>query len=225
MEPSSRQWTTVTTTLPRVPYPAPSTREATTTQHLVLRGFTPDDLSALHNICSQPEVAIWSSTGKPNTLIEQTRHELHEALSTDKYMFAICLRSTGELIGMGGSHRRQGSLGWPVISYTLRHEVWGNGYGTEFLAAFLALWWELPREVLQVVAEKDTISHEIDGGTEELVAELITATTRDKNFASQKVMLKNGMSLAKVYLENDRTCEGQYTTWFGYIAKAPRPSI
>jgi len=53
-----------------------------------------------------------------------------------------------ELIGHGGINVFTGY--WPSVWYVLKREHWGNGYASEFLEAVLRVWWELPREVVQV---------------------------------------------------------------------------
>lgn len=225
MEPATEpQWATVKTTLPGVtvktalpiyPYEPLNERRPIKTKRLLIRPLRPSDLQAVHVLRSQPEVTAWSSKGKPNETVDVTRQELEAALSRDIYQFAICL-SNGDLIGTGGSHRRGGNLGWPVINYAIRHEAWGKGYATEFLAAFLDRWWSLPRETVDVLVDKDTVC-----GDGEIKEERVVATTTDKNVASQKVMMKNGMELARVWEEDDRSRPGEKVTMYGYIAKPP----
>ncbi|EFY89462.1 hypothetical protein MAC_04481 [Metarhizium acridum CQMa 102] len=204
---------TIETTLPVHPYEPLENRKAIKTKRLLIRPLKLSDLEDLHALRSQPEVAAWSSKGKPNESIDITRLELEEGLSRDVYQFAICL-SNGEMIGIGGSHRRQGNLGWPVIGYAIRHETWGNGYATEFLAAFLDRWWSLPREAVTIPVEKSTVR-----GNGPIKDERIVATTTNKNTASQKVMTKNGMELNRIWDEDDWSRPGQKVTMYGYIAK------
>lgn len=215
-EPAEMQWVTVTSSLPVHPYSPLSERPPITTTRLLLRPLTPNDLKALHVLRCQPEVAAWSSKGTPNASEDVTLEELNQGLEPDVYQWAICLLATGELIGIGGSHRRVGNLGWPVIGYAIRHETWGNGYGTEFLQAFLTQWWSLPRAQVEVQVEESTVV-----GAGDDTAECIVATTTNKNVASQKVMTKNGMELAKVWREPDRSRPGEQVVMYGYVARKP----
>jgi hypothetical protein len=41
----------------------------------------------------------------------------------------------------------QGHTGWPEVEFLLKREYGHKGYGTEFFAAVMDSWWDLPREM------------------------------------------------------------------------------
>ncbi|UNI15548.1 hypothetical protein JDV02_002073 [Purpureocillium takamizusanense] len=222
-EPAEKQWVTIKTTLPTIPYPPPESRPPIITSRLLIRPLAATDLHALHALETQPQVVQWSSRGVPNASIEATRRVLRDKLADDlaTYEVAICLReSPGEMIGIGGSHRRVGNLGWPVLSYALRFEHWGRGYATEFLQAFLSRWWALPRDEVELRVEASTVGR---SGDSDVKDECVTSVTTERNVASQRVMIKSGMSLAKVWSEKDlaRPDEDASITMLGFTATKP----
>lgn len=193
-----RERVTIRSTLPRLPIEKPPTVEILT-ERLRLRPIRSSDLDVLHIMRTQVEVMRWSVTGKPNESIDMTKKQLdHMISSPESLTFAICLKDTDEMVGIGGHHRRQGDLGWPTLGYTLRSEAWGNGYATEFLKAFLDHWWTLPREEAEWPVDVSLVSG--DGPVKD---ELVMAATVLLNTASQGVMRKSGMVLTKIWEEED----------------------
>ncbi|CEJ79859.1 hypothetical protein VHEMI00075 [[Torrubiella] hemipterigena] len=193
-----RERVTIRSTLPRLPIDKPPTLEILT-ERLRLRLLRSSDLDVLHIMRTQVEVMRWSVKGKPNESIDITKKELDKMMSSPESLaFAICLKGTGEMVGIGGHHRRQGDLGWPTLFYTLRSEAWGNGYATEFLKAFLDHWWTLPREEAEWPVDVSLIS-----GDGPIKDELVMAATVLLNTASQGVMRKSGMVLTKIWEEED----------------------
>ncbi|PWI66497.1 hypothetical protein PCL_04910 [Purpureocillium lilacinum] len=219
-EPSEKQWVTVRTTLPTVPYPLTESRAPITTSRLLIRPLADSDLETLHVLQTQPQVVQWSSRAVFNASVEVTRKILRDKLADDlaTYEMAICLRDSGEMIGIGGSHRRVGNLGWPVLSYALRFEHWGKGYATEFLQAFLRRWWALPREEVEARVEASTVR-----GDGDVKDECVASVATERNVASQRVMAKSGMRLAKVWREKDlsKPDEEALITLLGFATTKP----
>lgn len=215
--------TTISTLLPKVPYPPSQSRPQVTTERLLLRPLTASDLDAYHAFHSQPEVMEWHPLGKPIGNIEISRQKLAKFLPPNderNFQYAICPRDNSqEMIGVGGVYVHQGKFGWPIINYMLQCEYWNKGYVSEFLGAFLELWWTLPREETQIEVEVDTVSGE---GT--IKDECVTSFTTEANVGSQKVMTKNNMTLFKVWEEQDLRCLGSgiLITLMGYKITAPR---
>ena len=184
-----------------------------------MRQTTPEDLDDLHILRTQPEVMVWTLKGEPDADIEETRKHLATRLppnSLGKYNFSLCLAETGEFIGLGGCHRRDGELGWPVFGYMFRKEFWGKGYGTEFLKGLLDAYWSLPRSEVELKVERSTVD-----GDGDIKTECICGITTDENRASQNVMRKSGLHLAKVFEEEDGRRKGHMVTLHGYAAKSP----
>ncbi|KAJ6443475.1 cellobiose dehydrogenase [Purpureocillium lavendulum] len=227
MTPSEKQWVTVKTTLPSVPYPPTASRAPLTTRRLLIRPLAESDLEALHVLNTQPPVVRWSSRAVPNSNMDVTRRQLRDKLADDAttYEVAICLGASGEMIGIGGSHRRAGNLGWPVLSYALRAEHWGRGYATEFLQAFLRWWWTLPRDEVVLSVEASTVAAAA-AGEGPLKPECVTSVATEQNIASQRVMSKSGMCLAKAWREKDlsKPDEEALVTLLGFTATMTHPS-
>lgn len=226
------EFTTVTTTLPSLPYPPPTSRPPMYTSRLLIRLYDPiADLPALYAMRSDPAVALWSSTGIADPDMEATRARMAEVLSgntpAETHDCAICLRSTGEFIGMGGQHRRRGTLGWPELGYYLRREFWGMGYGTEFVQGFLAWYWgeaALPRTVceLQVDAASVVVRGKgRDGEEEGMVQECIVAITVEENIASRHVMAKSGMQLVRRLPVMDLRDQTRQVDLYCHVARRP----
>jgi RimJ/RimL family protein N-acetyltransferase len=149
-------WVSVRTTLPVLPQNL--SRPHVTTPRLVLRPFETSDLDALWTLRQQPQVMQWTTAGRADLDREETAAKLALFLppnDTKTFNCAICLKETGELIGQGGVHAFEQpagdaaagpQLGWPEVGYMIRHEFWGQGIATEFLAAFVRMYSGLPRD-------------------------------------------------------------------------------
>lgn len=215
---TAREQVTIKSTLPRLPIDKPPTLEILT-ERLKLRPVNSSDLELLHILRTQPEVVQWSVRGKPNESIDITKEELDRMIANPEGLaFAICLKDTDEVVGMGGHHRRQGDLGWPTLFYMLRVEAWGNGYTTEFMAAFLKHWWTLPREEVEWPVDVSLISG--DGPVKD---EIVMAATVMQNVASQGVMRKSGMTLTKIWEEEDlhKPGSGELIQLLAFVIKRP----
>ncbi|KAK5662526.1 hypothetical protein OQA88_8438 [Cercophora sp. LCS_1] len=198
------EWIKVKTTLPSLPLPLNSTRPPVTTDRLLLRALVPEDVHALHIIRTQPEVMINNPTGRPDKDVEDTKPRLAVFLPPNDaktYNFAICLKETGEMIGMGGCHRMAAIFGWPVLGYQLRKEYWGRGLATEFSRAWLEMWCKLPREEVEVVVDPRTVVGVETGDGR--VKELMSSWTLDDNLGSQRVLEKAGFERFLVQREPD----------------------
>ncbi|KAK0734938.1 GNAT domain-containing protein [Lasiosphaeria miniovina] len=196
----------VRTTLPRLPLPPNADRAAIATDRLILRPLSPDDLDAMHVLRTQPEVMAWTSANRIDRDVAETQERLDPFLppnDSKTYNFAICLRATGELIGVGGCHKLENAFGWPEIGYMFRREHWGKGLATEFLNAFLGAWRALPREEATIrVDQRSTVTTAAGGSSNaassssgaklQQVEEQIFAITTQKNVRSQNVMKKAG---------------------------------
>ena len=111
---------------------------------------------------------------------------------------AICLRETGEFIGIGGNHQVNPELGWPELGYMLKEEHWGKGYATEFVGAWLKAWDALEREEVEVVVDARTVEGVREGTA---VKEIVVAVTSADNPKSQRILGKSGFERFMVYEE------------------------
>lgn len=202
--------TTIHTTVPVLP--PSSSRPHVTTPRLLLRALAPSDLEAVHALRRQPEVMRWTSAGRVDEDPAQTAARLALYLppnDTSTFNCAICLRETGELVGMGGVHQFEpapgdtSSPGWPEVGYMLRRESWGGGIATEFLGAFLVMWEGLPREVVERTVDVRSLSLAGRAEGAGLVAEQLVAVIDGKNSGSQRVLEKCGFQRFLVYEDVD----------------------
>ncbi|KAK5992911.1 hypothetical protein PT974_06336 [Cladobotryum mycophilum] len=200
-------------------------RKPIRTQRLILRPYTAADLDAFHLLRIQPEVMKWTTQGKPDPDREHTSSVLDQRLpgsdGENYYEFAVCWAETGEMIGTGGSHMREGELGWPVIGYMIRSEFWGKGLATELVNGFLKQFWALPREEVELKVERSTVTTLEEGKEDELQPECIVAVTADSNGPSQNVLAKSGFKLARIWKEEDPENPGVIETLYGYTLKKP----
>lgn len=141
--------------------------------------------------------------GRPDRDMDETRPRLTALLPPNDahtFTFAICLRKTGDLVGIGGCHALSSMFGWPAIGYMLRREGWGQGLATEFLTAWLSLWRALPREAVELHVDPLTLSSGVGAVSS---PEQLTAFTVSDNVASQRVLEKTGFSVFMTRTEPD----------------------
>ncbi|KAH9886826.1 acyl-CoA N-acyltransferase [Xylariomycetidae sp. FL2044] len=212
----------VKTTLPSQPFPGNTYRSPVNTKHLVIRPITQDDLAAFHSLRTQPEVMEFTVSGRIDSDLAHTQTRLDPFLQprdAETYNPAICLASTGEFIGLGGVWRDTSELGWPEVGYMLKREYWGQGYATEFLEAFLQMWWKLPRSEAEVqVDELSTKAQEGDA-----VPEMLCAIIAERNPRSLRVVEKAGFSKFKEWMEPSRRpgTGGTEEKLFGFAIAQP----
>lgn len=150
-----------------------------TTERLVLRRFTADNVELLVELDSDPAVMRYITGGVPTPRAEIADDVLpcwlgHYA-QYDGYGFWAALdRSTGEFLGW--FHLRPaeaGAVAEPELGYRLRRAAWGLGYAAEGTRALIAL------------------------AFTRLGAERVFAETMAVNLASRRVMEKSGLSLVR----------------------------
>jgi RimJ/RimL family protein N-acetyltransferase len=221
-ETSEIEWVTIKTTLPVFPLPPNEQRKPVTTARLILRPFNDneDDLKALHALRADPGIMRWSVQGRVDKDLDETRQknfalQVHPN-DTQRYNLLICLASTGEVIGNGGNGQWKGELGWPELGYTFLSSSWGKGYATEFLQAFLKIWWELPREEVEVKVDAKTVR-----GQGPVKNECIVAVTEDANAASHRVLQKTGFEMTTLWHEADTQDSTKQVALQGWIATDP----
>ncbi|KAH9906212.1 acetyltransferase domain-containing protein [Xylariomycetidae sp. FL2044] len=231
----------IRTTLPVRPLPPSSSRAALLTPRLEIRPFAPTDLEGLHAVRAQSEVMISTSMGRPDRSLSETQTFMDRYLAPndgESFNFVVCLRDTGEVIGMAGMHKFDFTLGWPEVGYLFKREHWGSGYASEFLGAWLRAWWELPRETVLVEVERATVMGFGGGnvkkgkdGDENVknenvareVCEMIAAKIEANNGASRRVLEKFGFQEFDTWVEPDGRVgfEGQEVELVGFVRGSP----
>lgn len=116
------------------------------TERLILREFEEDDWRGVHEYSTDERLVYYLNWG-PNTesqtkaFVRRCIEHQHEVPRTH-YEFVIALRDTGKIIGncrlLDMTHRhRSGEL-----HCIIRRQDWGKGYGSEAIAALLAMGFE-----------------------------------------------------------------------------------
>lgn len=108
------------------------------TGRLVLRAFEAGDAEAVHAACQDPGIPRWTSVPSPYTLDDARAwvgKTAPEGWAADThYVFAVCLRDGGALVGSVGLTRLQG-LGaeqrQAELGYWTARELRGRGYTAE----------------------------------------------------------------------------------------------
>lgn len=216
MAASKPEWAMIKTALPERPLPPNSSRSPVTTDRLILRALVPEDAYSLHILRTQPEVMANSPQGRPDKDLEETRQRLNFFLppkDETTYNCAICLRETGEMIGIGGCHQLTSMFGWPAIGYMIRKEFWGQGLATEFVKAWLEAWCKLPRAEAEMEIDRRTL---LPDGGEETSPEQVIAFTLLDNMASQRVLEKAGFERFLAWEEADLRDPNFQVTLLGY---------
>lgn len=140
---------------------------------------------------------------------------------TKTFNCAICLRETGEFVGIGGVHQfsqvvEEGSLhsepnpqhgyGWPELGYLIRQEYWGKGLATEFVRAFLGMWEQLHRASVEVEVNTKSLVNgcsECGNGVSAPAKEALIAIVDRTNVASQRILQKCGFKRFDDFTEKD----------------------
>lgn len=170
-----------------------------TSERLLIRPFKLSDLFAYHSLLSQPEPKAFGIMGglNPSNDLDSSLSSFAQMLSAweDGIFYAIFLKTRddkedtfiGKLYIMGGF--------WPHISYMLKKEFWGQGYGTEAVKAFSQFWWNLPRvqKTYYRANPEDVVKNtQIFSRDPDQALEILRATIEPANIASRKVLEKAG---------------------------------
>ena len=149
------------------------------TERLKMRKFNLEDIDAVFEFCTCPEVTRY--TGDAGTVTKKTDAErlirnvwLAEYKKYGYARYALVYKSDNKVIGFCGA-RFEPELGCPDIGYRMLPEYWGKGLATEAVTAAL----KYARETL---------------GLERIVGEVDV-----ENTASNKLLLKLGFQLTETY--------------------------
>jgi RimJ/RimL family protein N-acetyltransferase len=127
--------------------PTPSEHLPIETERLVLRAFEEGDLTALAALHGDPELVRWIPWGPRS--IEEVRTVLDRKIGCTTFEpegagigFAVCMRSTGALIGDFSLQHRSAEHATAELGFMLLAEHQGNGYGFEGSQEILRLAFE-----------------------------------------------------------------------------------
>lgn len=196
------------------------------TDHLIIRSYRLSDLEPYHALLSQPE-----AMGNNMSLdLNYTKQLLDEELPPHEYDLTLGIflkksdRSEGDLIGEGGVHHLRTKGEWPELSYRFKKEYWNKGYATEFAIAFMRFWWNLPREATVIEVRPKTVLQQDTPRVSQQdipkVAELVYASVKKNNEASEKVLKKAGFEFFDADMGDDGV-----THWRNIFSLPPDPRI
>jgi aminoglycoside 6'-N-acetyltransferase len=139
------------------------------TERLVLRDFRHNDVDAVHAITSDPDVAAFTPWNAQtwDLTVELVARGV-EAGGPEH--LAVCVRGTGELVGVVGSGpviHGDPEPGARELSWALRRDVWGQGIAAEAVSVLIEEVFIDP-EVVKVVA----FCHPEDTRTQRVMAKL-----------------------------------------------------
>jgi RimJ/RimL family protein N-acetyltransferase len=200
--------TTITST------PTSSSIQISTTKpsHITLPAFSSQRLTFRPLLASDfPAYLAIYQTETPQTrsepFIQATRDYFLERKLPHYAMLGIFLKTPhgteGELIGDGGVFLLDNKdEKWPEIYYVLRKTFWDKGYATEFVHAFLGVWWSLPRESTRMIVQPVSLGKLI---YHQDVNEQLWAEINMDNKGSVRVVEKAGFEFCR-YLDREQRC-------------------
>lgn len=160
-------------------------KKTLSTNRLVLRAFTMEDLADFYEYCKDPDTGIHAGW-KPHESMEESRDILHHFIE-EREVWAICEKQSGKVIGSIGLHRdskrRRNFNQCRMMGYVLSKAYWGQGLMTE--------------------AAKEVLRHAF----EDLKLEMVTISHFSYNQRSARVIQKLGFHregvLRKAFLRYD----------------------
>lgn len=160
-------------------------KKTLSTNRLVLRAFTMEDLADFYEYCKDPDTGIHAGW-KPHESMEESRDILHHFIE-EREVWAICEKQSGKVIGSIGLHRdskrRRNFNQCRMMGYVLSKAYWGQGLMTE--------------------AAKEVLRHAF----EDLKLEMVTISHFSYNQRSARVIEKLGFHregvLRKAFLRYD----------------------
>lgn len=139
------------------------------TPRLLLRPFREDDVQAVYDYSSEPEVGL-NAGWKPHESLTESQDILHLMFLGQPTVWAVERREDGRLMGsiglIGDGARQYGSA--KSLGYALGTAYWGRGYMTEAVRAVTRF------------------------GFEKMLLDLISATCYPDNLRSRRVLEKCG---------------------------------
>lgn len=160
-------------------------KKTLSTNRLLLRAFTMEDLADFYEYCKDPDTGIHAGW-KPHESMEESRDILHHFIE-EREVWAICEKQSGKVIGSIGLHRdskrRRNFNQCRMMGYVLSKAYWGQGLMTE--------------------AAKEVLRHAF----EDLKLEMVTISHFSYNQRSARVIEKLGFHregvLRKAFLRYD----------------------
>lgn len=106
-----------------------------TTERLLMRPFTLDDIESFYYICANPNVMRYIGIGKPldkETVKTQVAHWINLYEQQGYGLLALCLKENQQLIGFCGLiNQTIDGEKYVELGYRLDETFWGKGMATE----------------------------------------------------------------------------------------------
>ena len=140
-------------------------------ERLVLRRLRPDDVDAIFAVIGDPETMKYYAQPLTRDDAQRWVNRSLERYRTDGYgLFAVVLKSTGEVIGNCGVVRQEvEGESMLEVGYHFRRDHWGHGYATEAARACMKY------------------------AFRQLAAETVVSFILPENVPSRRVAERNGM--------------------------------
>lgn len=170
-------------------------RELFQTARLCVRQIGHDDLDAMHSVYSDADAMRWVDDGLPmgRSLCRKWIGITHDNYTTRGYgMSALVLKQAGEVIGFCGIVH-PGRQSEPELKYALMRQYWGQGIATEAATGML------------------------DYAAKQLKLHRVIATVAREHAASQRVLVKAGMSRCEPRVHAD----GSTSEVFQWLNESP----
>jgi len=157
--------------MPASPQPGARPQIVLETERLTLRYLTDDDVESILAVIGDPETMKYYPQPVDRDGAQRWINRSLEHYQTDGHgLFAVVLKSTGEVIGDCGLMRQEvDGESLLEVGYHLRRDHWGHGYATEAAQACM----------------KHAFRH--------LAADKVVSLIRPENVPSRRVAERNGM--------------------------------
>ncbi len=152
------------------------------TERLILRRFMEPDGAAWSKVLADPQVMYAYEHGFSPEEVRQWMDRQQERYEKNGFgLWAVIEKESGELIGdCGITMQDWNGREVPEIGYHLRRDKWGQGFATEGAIACRAY------------------------GFQALGFPEVFSIIRDNNFPSQRVAIRNGMSVRGAFVKHYR---------------------
>jgi RimJ/RimL family protein N-acetyltransferase len=112
------------------------------TERLVIRPYSEDDATALHEVFGSPEVMTWTPSAPSKDVAETAQRLARTMAFTARQppgfgLWALELKESTEFLGQVGLFPVEGKGPEVEVAYELAPRVWGHGYATEAARALL----------------------------------------------------------------------------------------